>query len=174
MSEGMREQWKDVQGYEGRYKISNLGRVMSLKKWDVNLRCYTDKETLLSPTDNGHGYLIVGLRKDKRKKNHYVHRLVASAFVEKKDGCNYVNHKDYDTQNNIALNLEWCTQKQNIQHSSHRMRHRNSYSKTNTGEQYISLRKGRYRLVIDRKEYPTSSTLEEAVRKRDELLKGVI
>lgn len=169
-----REIWKDIKGYEGLYQVSNLGRVKSLKKWDVNIREYVDTEYILSPSSNGKGYLIVGLRKGTTRKNHYVHRLVASAFVEKPEGCNYVNHIDFDTQNNIATNLEWCTQKDNIHHSAHRMRHRNSYSRTNTGEMYICYRKGRYRLTIDRKEYPSFATLEEAVKKRDDLLKEVI
>lgn len=168
------EIWKDIGSYEGLYQVSNLGRVKSLKRWDVSQKEYIDGERFLTPTDNGKGYLIVGLRKEAKRQNHYVHRLVASAFVEKPDGCNCVNHIDYDTQNNNASNLEWCTQKENVRHSSHKMRHRKTQTRTNTGEKYIYFRKGRYRLVIDGKEYPTSATLEEAVKKREHLLKEVI
>lgn len=170
----MSEVWKDIDGYEGLYQISNLGRVKSLKKWDVNLRDYREEERMMSPTDNGHGYLIVCLRKNTHRKNFYVHRLVASAFLENRDGCDVVDHIDHDRKNNKADNLEWCTQKENVIRSSDRMRHRRSITHTNTGERYIYFSRGRYRLVIDRKEYPSSATLDAAIRKRDSILKEVM
>lgn len=167
----MKEIWKDIDGYEGLYQVSNLGRVKSLKCWDVNLRDYTDKELVLSPTDNGHGYLIIGLRKGTKRKNHYIHRLVASAFIPKPNDCEVVNHIDYDMKNNNVTNLEWCTQRENVNHSSDRMRHRKDVTHTNTGERYISARKGRYRVIVDKKEYPSCSTLEEAIQTRDKVMK---
>lgn len=168
------EIWKDVIGYEGLYQVSNLGRVKSLKKWDVNKKIFVSEENILKPSDNGNGYLIVGLRKERKRKNHYVHRLVAFAFVENVNNDNYVNHIDYDLRNNNANNLEWCTQKENVHHSVNRMRHRKSVTHTNTGERYIYYRKSQnvYRVVVDHHEYPPCGTLEDATKKRDEILKN--
>ena len=170
----MNEEWKPIRGYDGRYEISNLGRIRVTKRWVVNSREYVDCEKIMNPTDNGHGYAIVGLRKNAVKKNHYVHRLVADAFVDNPHGYAVVNHIDHNTWNNMADNLEWCTQEENVRYSADRMRKRKSVGYSKTGEQYIYKRGNKYRLVIDRTEYPASATLEEAVRKRDAILKGVI
>lgn len=168
-----KEIWEDIAGYEGLYQISNFGRVKSLKKWDVNKRTFIDEEKMMKPSDNGHGYLIVSLRKERKRKNHYVHRLVAFAFVENVNNDNYVNHIDYDSRNNKADNLEWCTQKENVHHSVNRMRHRKSVTHTNTGERYIYYRKSHnlYRVVVDGHEYPGCKTLKDAIKKRDQILK---
>ena len=167
----MIECWKDIKGYEGAYQISNTGRVKSIIKWDLNKRKYICEETILTPTDNGYGYLIVSLRKNTKKKNHYVHRLVAEAFVTNPKGMPYVNHIDYDKKNNNHSNLEWCNQKDNILHSVERMRHPKARTHTNTGEKYISKRKDRFRITIARREYGTCASIEEAIKKRDKLLK---
>lgn len=163
----MDEIWKDVVGYEGSYKVSNLGRIKS--------NIYTIPR-LMNPTDNGNGYMIIGLWKDSKRKNHYVHRLVAEAFVENPKGYKYVNHLDQNKMNNNASNLEWCTQRENVLYSVERMRHRKTVSHTNTGEMYICYRKKcrRYRITIDNKEYPSAKTLEEAIQRRNEILKGVV
>lgn len=170
----MKEEWKDIIGYEGHYQISNFGRVKSVKKWDVNRRSYVACESILSPTDNGNGYMIIGLCGESSRKNHYVHRLVASAFVENPKKCNYVNHLDHDRKNNVYSNLEWCDQAENIQYSADRMRHEKSVSHSGTGEKCIYYRKksGRYRIVIRQKEYGSCKTLQEAVNKRDSIIRG--
>jgi hypothetical protein len=105
------EQWKDVQGYEGFYSVSNLGRVKSL------VRKGRKTERILTPTDNGYGYLIVGLRRDSKVKSFLVHRLVMSAFEPTEQLVDLeVNHKDFDTTNNKLTNLEWCTSQENADH----------------------------------------------------------
>lgn len=156
------EQWKPIKDYEGLYEVSNLGRVKNYK------------EKILSPFDNGNGYLVVTLFKNKKKKNHYIHRLVAFTFLPNPNHLEYVNHLDFNTKNNNVSNLEICTQKTNILHSVNKMKHRKSVTHTNTGEKYIYYRKDRdnYRIVIDKKEYSTSKTLKEAIEKRDEFLNG--
>lgn len=170
------EVWCDVNGYEGLYQVSNLGRVYSIKR-DVNQGKYGNERTvggyLLKPTDNGHGYLVVGLRNGNKRKSFYIHRLVAEHFIPNGDGYEYVNHKDYNTHNNHADNLVWCTQRQNIRYSAHKMRKPHKQWKVAaTGEKYIYFRDGRYRLsirnIID-KSYPT---LEEAVGAREVVLSG--
>lgn len=169
------EAWKDIHGYEGLYQVSDLGNVRSLER-EVCQGKYGKKRSagghLMTPTDNGHGYLVVSLRKQNRRKNHYVHRLVAEHFIEN-SGLKYVNHKDYDTRNNCVDNLEWCTQKENLLHSSQRMKHpHKQWKESGTGEKYIYLRNGRYRLSIRNKIDRTYQTLEEAVMARGVILHG--
>lgn len=114
------EVWKDIRGYEKYYQISNLGRVRSLDriiKDEKNNRTFNIKGKIITPTDNGNGYLIIGLRKNGKRKNKYIHRLVAEAFLDKCDGQEYINHIDFNKKNNNISNLEWCTQKENINYS---------------------------------------------------------
>ena len=106
-----KEIWKDNEGYEGLYKVSNKGNVKSLERtvWDSRGYYKTIKERILKPGKDRYGYLFVILCKGGIKKTHYVHRLVATAFCENPDGYTEVNHKDEDKTNNCAENLEWCT-----------------------------------------------------------------
>ena len=95
----MAETWKDIKGYEGRYQISNQGRVKSL-------RCKeTLRERVLKDHDNGGGYRYISLRNERGRKNFYVHRLVAEVFVENPKNYDYVNHLDYDKSNEEAIAL---------------------------------------------------------------------
>lgn len=167
------EKWIDIKCYEGLYQISNYGNIKALKKWDVNLKKYTEYEKIMSSFDNGGGYLVVTLVKNKKRKNYYVHRLVATYFVENPLNKKYVNHLDYNRYNNNASNLEWCTQKENMLYSSKRLSHPKSFTKTNTGEMYITYRKSRnrYRVIIDKKEIGTYKTLEEAIKVRNDAIK---
>lgn len=143
------EQWKDIEGYEGLYQVSNLGNVRSLGRFR---NCYSKghtRETIFVPevremqvSNNGNGYLYVSLAKDGSKKNHYVHRLVAEAFLPRVQGKEYVNHLDYNKMNNKVENLEWCTQKENVDYSrQHYIKQHNST--TSTGERYITKKKNR-------------------------------
>jgi hypothetical protein len=170
------EIWKDISGYEGFYQVSNLGNVTSVER-EVRQGKYGLTRTvgghLMKPTDNGGGYLIVSLRIAQNRKNFYVHRLVAEHFVENCCGGKYVNHKDYDPSNNAADNLEWCSQQENIRHSSQRMRKpHKSWKESSSKEKHIYIRDGRYRLSIRGKVERTFSTLEEAVRVREVILRG--
>lgn len=103
----MKEEWRDIDGYEGLYMVSNKGNVKSLnyKK--------TGKEGILKPHKTNWGYLRVRLCKDGKSKNYLIHRLVAQAFCENPKGYKDVNHKDENKQNNKASNLEWCTSSYN-------------------------------------------------------------
>jgi hypothetical protein len=171
------EIWKDIQGYEELYQVSNLGNVRSKDRRVVNHKSGSTRicaGMLMTAWDNGNGYLVVSLNKQRKRKNHYVHRLVATAFVENPDSKKYINHIDFDTRNNRALNLEWCTQKENVNHSAIHMKHPKAKCKSSsTGEKYIHkiLSHGkniRYRVVfrnygIDK----TFKTLEEAVEFRN-------
>lgn len=100
------EKFKDIEGYEGLYQITSWGRVYSLIANKFMKTELTDK-----------GYLRVKLRKNKKAKNHKVHRLVASAFIPNMKNLPQVNHKDGNKQNNSVTNLEWITDSDNKQHA---------------------------------------------------------
>lgn len=103
----MIEIWKDIDGYEGEYQVSNLGRVKSNKS----------NGHILTPFDNGYGYLTVKLSKHCKVKKHKVHRLVAIAFLDNPNHQTDVNHKDGNKHNNNKSNLEWCSRSHNLRHA---------------------------------------------------------
>ena len=107
----MEEKWKDIQGYEGMYQVSNLGRV----------RSFSDKKKggflSLKRTDKG-GYVYVVLCRDGIHQTKKVHRLVAEAFIKNPEGLPCINHKDEVKSNNCIDNLEWCSYKYNINYGT--------------------------------------------------------
>ena len=106
------EIWKDIEGYEGLYQISNMGRVKSLERTVRNGNGYrTVQERILKPY--GDDYLQVNLSKDGKIEQPLVHRLVATAFLENTEGYKEINHKDENKQNNCVDNLEWCSRSYN-------------------------------------------------------------
>ena len=107
--------WKDIPGYEGLYRVSNVGEIKSLRGW--NGRGYVQREKILSKTMTTTGYYKVELTKDGIRKSLKVHRLVAYAFIPRTEGKPYINHKDGNPLNNVVDNLEWCTQKENVNHA---------------------------------------------------------
>ena len=111
----MKEVWKDIQGYEGKYQVSNLGNVKS-----VNYH-RTKKERILTPHKIS-GYLIVKLYKNGIQKNFLIHRLVSQAFIENPENLPEVNHIDENKLNNRVDNLEFCDRKYNNNYGSHNER----------------------------------------------------
>lgn len=114
------EEWKDIEGYEGCYQVSNEGNVKSLEKVILNpvtKRYNTKPSRILKPNKVAFGYLQVTLYNkvngEKTRKSKYIHVLVAYAFIgEKRDGYE-VNHIDEDKTNNKLSNLEYLTRKEN-------------------------------------------------------------
>jgi hypothetical protein len=104
-----KEIWKDVEGYEGIYKISTYGRIKSYK---TRL-----KGKLLSGTVNSDGYNVIILFKDGERGKR-IPRLVAKAFIQNPENKPQVNHKDLNKSNNHVDNLEWCTAKENTYHAT--------------------------------------------------------
>lgn len=114
-----KELWKDVVGYEGRYQVSNMGRVKSLERKVWNGRGYgTVSEKILKPRKNKYGYLDVLLHRDGKAKRYRVNRLVASAFIPNPQGLPEVNHINEDKTDNSLENLAWVTHKENINHGT--------------------------------------------------------
>lgn len=135
---GPTELFKEIEGYGGKYLIGSMGTIISTE-FRNNI---TSKERVkeMKPTDNGNGYKIVFLRDHGKRKRHYVHRLVADAFLPKPKEKNIINHKDMDKGNNAVNNLEWCTQAENVRYSSHKMkRQKSSCKRTVTGHKYIGI-----------------------------------
>ena len=107
------EEWKDIEGYEGLYQVSNKGRIKSL-----NYR-RTGKEGMLKGKPDKNGYLIVFLyKKGEKPKPFLIHRLVAIMFLHNPNNYLEVNHIDEDKTNNNVENLEWCTRKYNMNYGT--------------------------------------------------------
>lgn len=107
-----KEVWKDVKGYEGKYQVSNQGRV-----WSVGSQKY------LYGTANHDGYLSVHLTaKNGKCKKEFIHRLVAIAFIDNPEIKPEVNHKDENKQNNCVENLEWMTHVENSNYGTRNKR----------------------------------------------------
>lgn len=102
-----KEIWKDIEGYEGLYQVSNLGRVKS------NLR----KGKILKSNSTYDGYYNVTLSKNGKLKTYRIHRLVCIAFLDNPLNKSEVNHIDGNKKNNNIENLEWCTRSENAEHA---------------------------------------------------------
>jgi hypothetical protein len=111
--------WKDVVGFEGYYEVSNTGLVRRKKTHTIykDGRVAFFSETILKQGLNHKGYSRVFLSKESNKSTRTVHRLVAEAFIPNPEKKATVNHKDLNKQNNSVDNLEWLTNKENMQHA---------------------------------------------------------
>ena len=101
------ENFVDIHGYEGLYKVNNRGEILSVRSWK-----------LLKAGRNSHGYMTVSLTKNGKSKTYKVHRLVAIAFIPNPNNYPYINHKDEDKTNNNVENLEWCSHKYNLNYGT--------------------------------------------------------
>lgn len=97
------EIYKDIDGYNGEYQVSNYGNVKSFKRG----------ERILKPRKNHKGYCFVTLSKDGLNKNINVHRLVAMAFIPNPNNLPQINHINENKRNNRVENLEWCDARYN-------------------------------------------------------------
>ena len=103
----MKEIWEDIKGFEGKYQISNYGKVLSTPR-------ATTKGGIRALRNSANGYYNIKLG----DKSYYVHRLVAQAFIPNPNNFPEVNHKDETRTNNRVDNLEWCTRKYNAHYGT--------------------------------------------------------
>ena len=110
------EVWKDIEGYEGYYQVSNNGNVKSCVKCILATnRIINRKEKLLKPWTCD-GYKIVKLYRKNIPYTTKVHRLVGIAFIPNPEKKPQINHIDSDRANNHVYNLEWATASENAIH----------------------------------------------------------
>ena len=100
------ETFVKIEGFEN-YEVSNLGRVRNIESGKT-----------LKPSLQKNGYLRHGLSKNNKKKYLYLHRVLATAFIDNPERKPCVNHIDENKTNNDLSNLEWCTVKENMRHGT--------------------------------------------------------
>lgn len=108
---GVIERWLPVKKFEGKYEVSDKGRVRSL-----NFR-RTGRVVVMKPSERSGCYMGIALMKNSKYHQIYVHTLVASAFLGEKPPGMFVNHKDGCKDNNSAENLEYVTRSENMRHA---------------------------------------------------------
>ena len=100
------ETFVKVVGFEN-YEVSNLGKIRNIKSGKI-----------LKPQPDKDGYLRLGLYENNKKKKLFLHRVLATAFIDNPEGKPQVNHIDENKLNNDLSNLEWCTARENLVHGT--------------------------------------------------------
>jgi hypothetical protein len=133
------EIWKDVVGYEGKYFISNHGRVITKSPrcgW-----CF-----VIGEKPNQTEYLRVDLYSHCKRKRIYIHRLVATHFIDNPFGYNEIDHIDGNPVNNHFLNLRWTTHKENMNNPNtvwkQKLAYKGKYNNENTSKKIVQLKDG--------------------------------
>lgn len=115
------EVWKDIEGYEGIYQVSNMGQVKSLERVVTckdGRKTYILPERILKPSRYKENYLQVVLSNVGKKKTFKIHQLVARTFIPNPQNLPCVNHRNEIKTDNRVENLEWVTQKENLNYGT--------------------------------------------------------
>ena len=115
------EEWKEIDRTEGVYFVSNLGRVKSYAGYEA---------IILKPTLTAKGYCRLDIIQEGQRATKFIHRLVAAAFLlPPKTIDMQLHHKDFNKQNNAAVNLEWLSIKQHTEkHNERRVQQNNGHA----------------------------------------------
>lgn len=161
--------WKDIEGYEGLYQVSNTGKVRSLNYKG------TGKKKIWKYAITVNTYKQIALYKNGEIKYYYIHRLVALAFIPNPNNYPIINHKDENKSNNVVWNLEWCTQKYNSNYGTCQRRKsetRKSRSPKLTTQEYENRKKQYFENRKISKAKKSEHHTEETKRKISKAKKG--
>ena len=144
----MDEIWKDIEGYEGLYQVSNLGRVKFLERRVAsgNSASRVIREHIVTPSLK-RGYHRIRLCKEGSKCFFFVHRLVADAFIPNIENKPTINHKDGIRNNNVVSNLEWATFHEQIVHSYNVLHRKKSMAHLGKFGKYHNRSKAVYQII---------------------------
>lgn len=156
------ELWKEIPGYESLYMVSSQGRILSLRTG-----------LLRRDVQSGHGYRGIQLSDmHGKKKRHYVHRLVALAFLGAPPSeSSVVNHINLNKRDNSLENLEWCSVQENNHHAYVNGKtdfHRNIRSDNKTGMPGVCPHSGGYEVSLNGHYVGWRKSLDAAVSLRKE------
>ena len=139
MNDKIKEEiWKDVLGYEGYYRISNLGNVVSLDRIIKlsNGKTETEKGTTITPYISRYGYKVIRFSKDRLRKKFFLHRVILETFIGRCPKGYITRHLDGNKLNNNLDNICWGTPKEN---SEDMIKHGNSCRGSKQGKSKLTL-----------------------------------
>lgn len=170
----MQEEFKDVEGYEGLYQISNLGNLKSLSRQVCNSSgCRITKEKILCKRINKAGYFQIGLFKDLKSKTFTMHQLVAMAFLNhnKSNGL-IIDHINNNSLDNRLQNLQLITQRENLskdKKGSSKYTGVGWYNRLNKWSSTISINRKSYHLGLFNTELEASEIYQKSLKEFETL-----